>query len=52
MTSEQGNNVEKAMQRAVDVARVIGGRGYPIDEDRRRQRAKEYFERDFYPEGR
>lgn len=51
LTSERANNVDRAMQRAVDVAKVIGSTAFKIDEDRLRQRAKEAFERAFYPEG-
>ena len=51
LTSERANNVDKAMQRAVDVAKVIGSKAFKIDEDRLRQKAKQSFERAFYPEG-
>ena len=39
------------MQRAVDVAKVIGSTAYQLDENRLRLKAKQYFERAFYPEG-
>ena len=51
MTSERANNVEQAMDRAVAVAKVIGSPGFPQDEARTRAKAKETFERSFYPDG-
>lgn len=51
LTSERANNVDRAMQRAVDVAKVIGSTAYQLDENRLRLKAKQYFERAFYPEG-
>ena len=51
LTSERADNVEQAMDRAVEVAKVIGSPGFPQDEARTRAKAKASFERSFYPDG-
>ena len=51
LTSERADNVEQAMDRAVEVAKVIGSPGFPKDEVRTRAKAKASFERSFYPDG-
>lgn len=42
---------EEALRRAVEAQKVIGGKGFPIDEDQVRERAGVAYDRCFYPEG-
>ncbi len=51
LTSERTNDLEESMQRAVEVAQVIGSTGYPLDEERIRRKAAESFKRAFNPDG-
>ena len=44
-------NREEAMDRAVAAQKVVGGRGFPVDEERIRQRAALAYDRAFYPAG-
>ncbi|XOV87771.1 MAG: alpha/beta fold hydrolase [Pseudomonadota bacterium] len=51
LTSPSGTTVEEVMDRSVYVAGVIGSPAYPVPAEEIRQRAKEDFERSFYPVG-
>ena len=51
LTSERRNSPEHAMQRALDVNRVIGSPGFPRDEARLKRKALEAYQRAWYPEG-
>ena len=46
LTGARPQNVDEAADMSVDVARVIGGKGYPIDVERTRARAVEAWNRD------
>ena len=50
MSPPPSNRVE-AMDRAVAAQKVIGGRGFPLDEERIRRRAVLAYDRSFYPSG-
>ena len=51
LTSERVDDPEHAMNRAVEVNKVIGSPGFPRDEERLRQKGLESFQRAYYPEG-
>jgi pimeloyl-ACP methyl ester carboxylesterase len=42
---------ERNIERAVEVARIIGSPGFPLNEDRIRARAARSYDRGFYPKG-
>ncbi|HET6794896.1 MAG TPA: alpha/beta hydrolase, partial [Acidimicrobiales bacterium] len=45
------SNAEEAAQGAVNASRIIGAKGFPLDEERIRQRAIRAYKRANYPEG-
>jgi len=49
--SERQDDPEHAMQRAVEVGRIIGSTGFPFDEERLRRRGLESYNRAYYPAG-
>ena len=51
LTSERVDDPEHAMNRAVEVNKVIGSPGFPRDEERLRQKGLESYERAYYPPG-
>jgi len=50
MSAPPANRAE-AMDRAIEAQKVIGGKGFPVDEERLRQRAGRAYDRAFYPPG-
>ena len=51
LASERLDDPAHAMQRSVEVAKVIGSKGFVLDEQRIRQKALEAYERAYYPAG-
>ncbi len=51
LSSERVNDPEHAMNRAVEVSKVIGSTGFERNEERIREKALESFERAYYPDG-
>jgi pimeloyl-ACP methyl ester carboxylesterase len=51
LLSPAGTTLEEVLERAVQVARVIGSPGYPDDAEAIRARARADFERNYYPVG-
>lgn len=51
LLSPAGETLDEVIDRAVMVAKAIGGKGFPLDADAIKARAKADFERSFYPEG-
>ncbi|MFV0276679.1 MAG: alpha/beta fold hydrolase [Parahaliea sp.] len=51
LTMEQKDDAEFTVQRALEIAKIIGSPGFPMDEERIRERTLESFERSFDPAG-
>jgi len=51
LTSERVDDPDHAMDRAVEVNKVIGSPGFPRDEERLRKKGLEAYERGYYPAG-
>ncbi|MDZ7685255.1 MAG: alpha/beta hydrolase [Gammaproteobacteria bacterium] len=51
LTSPPGKDLDEVVERAVAVARAIGGKGFPIEAEAIKQRARADYERSFYPDG-
>lgn len=51
LNSERVDDPEHAMDRAVEVSKVIGSTGFERDEERIRRKALESYERAYYPDG-
>ncbi len=51
LNSERVDDPEHAMNRAVEVSKVIGSTGFERDEERIRRKALESYERAYYPDG-
>ena len=51
LVSERRDDPEHAMQRAVEVSRVIGSPGFPMDEERLRRMGLEAYRRAYNPDG-
>jgi pimeloyl-ACP methyl ester carboxylesterase len=51
MLSPAATNREEAIERTVQVGKVIGSPGYPVADEEARAKAAEAYDRAFYPEG-
>jgi pimeloyl-ACP methyl ester carboxylesterase len=51
LTSERADDPQHAMNRAVEVSKIIGSTGFERDEERIRTKALESYDRAYYPDG-
>ena len=51
LTSERADDPQHAMNRAVEVSKIIGSTGFERDEERIRTKALKSYERAYYPDG-
>ena len=51
LTSERADDTQHAMNRAVEVSKIIGSTGFERDEERIRTKALESYDRAYYPDG-